>query len=317
MKFLFLFISVLFLTNLLRADPGVGIVIDSKGNIYYTDLAQVWMLQPDGTKSIAVPNVHTHELYIDKKDHLFGEHLWYNGEEKNTWGHYFWCRYADGHIAKVKDSTEGFPQWYSFTRDAAGNMYYMEQSIPSNFWKIDSINNKTLLGSKSFSAIGRLHLTKKGKLYFSNNDDLYCIAPGDSIKLILKAIGEKGILTLFNSDRHTIMNIWSDSKENIYIATGNVIKMIDSKKVVTTIYKSATGWNPVSGLVAGNGDFWVLENNAGNEVRVNKISMDERKQIVKEYAVWLYAIPALIIIILLTFLNFIFKPKNKSITDSK
>jgi hypothetical protein len=305
------------LVNLLRADPGVGIVLDSKGNIYYTDLLQVWMQKPDGTKSIAVPNVHTHELYLDKNDNLFGEHLWYNGEEKNTWGHYFWCRYADGHITKVKDSTEGFPQWYSFTRDDAGNMYYQEQSIPSKFWKIDSAGNKTLLGSKSFSAIGRLHFTKKGKLYFSNEDDLYCITPGDSIKLILKGIGEKGILSLINSDRHAIMNIWSDAKENIYIATGNVIKMIDSKNVITTIYKSATGWNPVSGFIASNGDFWVMENNAGNGVRVNKISMEERKQIVKEFAVWLYVIPLILIIGLLYFLYIIFKPNNKSITGSK
>lgn len=310
MKYLLLFISAIITGNILCAHPGVGIVSDSKGNIYYTDLAQIWMIKPDGTKSIVVPNVHTHELYLDKSDRLFGEHLWYNGEEKNTWGHYFWCRYADGRIAKVKDSTAGFPQWYSFTRDDWGNMYYLEQSIPANFWKIDTTGNKTLMGSKSFSAIGRLHLTKKGNLYFSNKDDLYCIPPGDSIKLVVKNIGEKAVLTLISSDKHAIMNIWSDAKENIYVATGNIIKMIDNKNVVTPIYKSATGWNPVSGFIAGNGDFWVMENNAANEVRLNKISTEERKQIVKEFAVWLYAIPLVLIIGLLYFLYIIFKPKK-------
>ena len=54
--------------------PPVGIVIDSKGNIFYSDLNHVWKIARDGTRSIAVENVHTHDLYIDKNDNLYGEH---------------------------------------------------------------------------------------------------------------------------------------------------------------------------------------------------------------------------------------------------
>ena len=35
--------------------------------------------------SIAVHDVHSHELYIDSLDNLYGEHLWYNGETLKTW----------------------------------------------------------------------------------------------------------------------------------------------------------------------------------------------------------------------------------------
>ena len=61
------------------AHPGIGIVKDSKGNIYYTDLKNVLKYSSDGKIVIVVPGVHTHELYIDGKDNLYGEHLWYEG----------------------------------------------------------------------------------------------------------------------------------------------------------------------------------------------------------------------------------------------
>ena len=81
--------TILSLTFLLiclvaEAHPGIGIVEDSKGNIFYTDLEKVWKISKDGTKKVVVNNVHTHELYIDETDNLFGEHLWYNGDQKNT-----------------------------------------------------------------------------------------------------------------------------------------------------------------------------------------------------------------------------------------
>lgn len=31
---------------------------------------------------------------IDENDNLFGEHLWYNGEQKNTWGWQINCLVA-------------------------------------------------------------------------------------------------------------------------------------------------------------------------------------------------------------------------------
>ena len=63
-----------------QAHPGVGIVQNSRGTVFYTDLKQVWKITPNGEKSVAVPNVHSHELCLDADDNLYGEHLWYEGE---------------------------------------------------------------------------------------------------------------------------------------------------------------------------------------------------------------------------------------------
>jgi len=81
--------------------PGVGIVRNNQGTIFYTDLAHVWHLAPDGTKSIAVSNVHTHELCLDAAGNLYGEHLWYEGDATRKWGHYVWRRSLDGKVEKI------------------------------------------------------------------------------------------------------------------------------------------------------------------------------------------------------------------------
>ena len=35
---------------------------------------------------MVIPNVHTHELYLDIGDTLYGEHLWYEGDRTGKWG---------------------------------------------------------------------------------------------------------------------------------------------------------------------------------------------------------------------------------------
>ena len=102
-----------------NAHPGVGIVEDSAGNIFYTDLAKVWRIAQDGTRSIAVPGVHTHELCLDAEDTLYGEHLWYEGDATKTWGHRVWKRTKDGVVRDVIPAREGFLTDYSFVRDRA------------------------------------------------------------------------------------------------------------------------------------------------------------------------------------------------------
>ena len=115
-------VALLLFASTAMAHPPVSVVIDSRNNIYYSDLEQVWRIAPDGKRSVAVPNVHTHELFMDGQDNLFGEHLWYEGDATKKWGHYVWRRDAAGRVTMVKPRTEGFLTNYSFVRDRAGNM---------------------------------------------------------------------------------------------------------------------------------------------------------------------------------------------------
>src|SRR5574341_836477 len=98
----------LLLTPSVSAHPGIGLVMDSRGNVFYTDLKQVWKISPEGKKSIAVHNVHTHELYIDADDCLYGEQLWSEDGATNKWRHYVWKLHTDGTLEQVIKPREGF-----------------------------------------------------------------------------------------------------------------------------------------------------------------------------------------------------------------
>src|SRR3954470_7552649 len=137
MKMFILLMMSSFLSITLFAHPGIGLVQDSRGNIYYTDLENVWIICTDGKRQVVVPDVHTHELYIDGKDNLYGEHLWYNGEKLNTWRSYAWCLHTNGKLDTVVSPHEGFLENYSFNRDNKGNQYWSEH------WVISKIKRKS------------------------------------------------------------------------------------------------------------------------------------------------------------------------------
>ena len=81
--------------------PGIGVVMDKRGNVFYSDLAQVWRISPDGQKKVVVPNVHTHELGMDDQGNLYGEDSHYSGEATNKWDHSYWKLSAAGKLSYV------------------------------------------------------------------------------------------------------------------------------------------------------------------------------------------------------------------------
>lgn len=73
MKQLYFFALGLLFAVGTTAHPGIGIVCDSRGNIFYSDLENSWKTGPDGNSTIVVHNVHSHELSLDAGDNLYGE----------------------------------------------------------------------------------------------------------------------------------------------------------------------------------------------------------------------------------------------------
>ena len=276
MKKIFLIVSLLIAASC-YGHPGIGIVRDSKGNIYYTDLKQVWKLTARGEKTVVVPGVHTHELYIDANDNLFGEHLWYNGEKLNTWGYYAWCLKNDGSLVKTKEPAEGFPSDYGFARDAVGNMYWVERFTLSRFMKKSPDGKIIKLAEGKFGFIGWLYCTEDGTIYFTESDRLQKLTQDGKFAVAADHIRSK--VTDFSMMGHQYdgYGIWTDQESNIYIAmiAGKKINRISRDGKIKTIYTSHTLWTPCSGLFDKNGTLWVLENSVTNKVRVRKISKDE------------------------------------------
>lgn len=259
------------------AHPGIGIVKDSKGNIYYTDLGRIWKIDPlTRKKTIVVQDVHTHELFIDANDDLYGEHLWYNGEALDTWGHYVWCLRSNGSLDTIISPSAGFLENYSFVRDSSGNMYWAQRFKPlSRIQKATPAGKVTTLAEGEFKNIRWLHATPGGIVYFIDLTDLYKIENG-RLQLIAKNLQERTPLTGFADPVHDVYGIWLDNKANVYTAIlgGQTVKRITPAGVVKDVVYSPGIWRPSGGVFDKEGNMWLMEVNAINEVRVRKIKKE-------------------------------------------
>ena len=259
-----LFIALTTLTLPLFAHPPVSVVIDSCDNIYYSDLNQVWRVAPNGTKSVAVPDVHTHELYIDAHDNLFGEHLWYEGEATDKWGHYVWKRDAAGRVSMVIPRREGFLTNYSFVRDRAGNMYWADRDRNAIVKRTPAGRNAAIARG-GFRDIRWMIATPDGTLYFVDAGDLVRITPDRRLVRLARNLAR---------GRHALQGIWGDRAGNVYVARSakrEVIRVTPAGQV-SVVAKSPLPWSPCGGVFAPNGDLLLLEYSTTNAVRLRRIS---------------------------------------------
>lgn len=275
-KLLFFVFMCLFGFAIAGAHPGVGIVMDSEGNVYYTDLVHVWKISTNGERSIAVKNVHTHELYIDKLDNLYGEHEWYNGEALDTWGNYVWRLTKDGKLEKTIPDIEGFLDNNTLVRDPEGNSYWAEKSDDHELLRRQVIDGGScLVTDHKFDDIRWMHFSKHdNNLYVVDLLTIKKVTPnGDVIAIADNLKKDK---RAFNNvdDRHYIFGLWTDKKTNLYVAiygSGKVIK-VDQKGALTTVFESGLWWSPVGGLTAPDGSLWIMEFSKRNKTRIRRIS---------------------------------------------
>lgn len=259
------------------AHPGVGIVQDSRGNVFLTDLKQVWKLAPDGQRSVAVPNVHTHELILDKDDNLYGEHLWYEGEAADKWGHRVWCLKRDGTLSDVIPAREGFLRDYSFVRDHAGNMYWADPGKPIVIKKRTPTGQISLHATGDFRDPNRLTALPDGTLFLVDAGRLLRILPDGKVSTIVERLSAQRPPAARAADRHYAMGVWADNHNNVYVAIyeeRTVVKVqMDGTMIV--VAHSAFPWSPAGGLVDRDGKLWLLENSVTNAVRVRKVGDDK------------------------------------------
>jgi hypothetical protein len=288
-KLLLLTALVLFAKSV-AAHPGVGIVQDSRGNIYYTDLKQVWRITPDGKKSVVVPGVHTHELCLDAEDNLYGEHLWYEGERTDRWGHYVWRRSPDGRIEKILGPRQGFffdYRDFSFHRDAAGNLYFfVAESGKTRIFKRAPGGEFSDVASAQFNNIRWKSVAPDGTLYVVDfrggwKSHLIRITPDGKVSTMTTELSEFRFSIFGINDQHAVMGLAPDAQGNVYLAVaGNrVVKKVTPAGQVSVVARSAIGWSPTGVLPLPNGDLWILEWGGTFVVRVRHLRPDGSEQI--------------------------------------
>ena len=249
------------------AHPGVGLVEDSRGNIYYTDLVHVWKVHPDGRKTIAVRNVHTHELALDAQDNLYGEDLVYEGEAVNRWHHRIWKYAPDGQVTDLFGQRSGFRQDYGFARDRRGVQYWIQHD-----GKTTLIRKRTPEGTvttihpkMSFPRLNWIAVSPDGSvLYVTTGNRLYKISTEGMVTVLID---------YKSTNRHAMMRIWPAPDGSVYVANfaNRTVDRVEANGKVTTITRTEIPWSPSAMLRAHNGTLWILEYSATNEARLKRI----------------------------------------------
>ena len=264
-----------------QAHPGVGIVQDRRGNVFFTDLEQVWKITPDGRKSVAVPNVHTHELCLDPQDNLYGEHLWYEGDATKKWGHRVWRRQPDGTLTDVIPAREGFLEDYSFVRDRAGNMYWADRGARTVIKKRSPDGRITTHATASFRDVRWMTAQPDGTLFLIDHGDLRRIAPDGKVTTIVAKLSARKPPPAAVRERHYHMGLWTDGGGNVYVAVAGerLVLKVQADGTTTVAARSSWPWAPSGGLRDRNGNLWLLEYNVINKVRVRRIDRSGHERI--------------------------------------
>lgn len=258
------------------AHPGIGIVMDRQGNVYYTDLARVWRIDPAGRKTVAVPGVHTHELALDAQGNLYGQHLWYEGDATKKWGYYAWKRTPSGRVEKVIPTREGwFLADYSFVRDASGTMYWAEPA-PHVVFRRRTPDGKIsdVAACPDCRNVRWLAATAEGTILFTDAGDLRTLGTNGSFRTLVKGMQKA-------EEAQLLMGIWTDARRNVFVAdygARRVFRVAPDGKVATAA-RSHFPWAPSGGTFAPDGALWLLENTIVNTVRVRRIAADGKERI--------------------------------------
>lgn len=253
-----------------RAHPGVGIVMDRQRNVFYTDLQHVWRIAPDGRKSIAVRDVHTHELALEPDGSLVGEDSEYLGGER--WRTRVWRRGPDGRLTDVIPWTDGFWRDYGFARDPAGAVYWAycpERRCTirkrGRDGRITSVAPQVRWGNY----IQWMAAAPDGSLIVVDGRDLRRIDRAGRLGLLARNVGEM------------MMGMWVDARNHVYVAVygARAVVRVAPDGRVTTVARTPAPWGPTGVTIAPNGDLWLLEYSTSNQARVRRIRPDGRSTV--------------------------------------
>lgn len=264
------------------AHPGVGIVRDRHGNVFYTDLEHVWRITPAGQKSIAVRDVHTHELGIDSLGNIYGEDNRYlgSGEGDDRYRHRIWRRSPDGRTTDIVPWRNGFWREFGFVRDRAGAMYWIK--CPARRCSISRRDmTRRAAGTRTTIIASPGRFTRPINWFAASPTEVGVLFVVDGPAL--RRLDSSGRVTTVaaNLGRH-VMGLWPTADSAVYVAVygeAAVVRVNLANGRVTTVASSTAPWAPSGVLVAPDGHLWILEYSTKNLARVRRVAPDGTDQI--------------------------------------
>lgn len=247
------------------AHPGAGIVRDRQGNVFYTDLERVWRIGADGRKSVAVPDVHTHELMLDSAGNLFGEDSRYQGGDR--WRVRVWRRAPDGRTTDVVPWRDGFWREHGLTRDARGATYWA--SCPARRCTLsrrDADGRVAVVARPAAFAhqVNWLAATADGAVVLVHGEDVARVDTSGRLTTLARSVGRNLMGIEPQADGSVLVAAWGDG----------AVKRVGRDGRVTVAARSARPWAPSGVTRAPDGALWLLETSTTNAVRVRRVAPD-------------------------------------------
>jgi streptogramin lyase len=276
-------VAVLSFAGAVAAHPPVSVVMDSRGFVYYSDLENVWRISPTGTRTIAVIGVHTHQLYLDAENRLYGEDAT-NDDATGQPYHRVWRLDPDGTLSDVIPRRAGY-LWdygdFGFVHDRMGVAYILRHSGGPALVRIGAtgrVSRTTLPRPEPGFALP----TADGRVVVTAGRDLLRAEPRRQQAVVWKAdLSRLTPRAVEVADRHALLGLWSDREGSIYVASyaGAAVIRIDLDGTESVIARSPSGWAPSGGMVGPDESLWLLELSLDGQVRVRRVMTDGTERV--------------------------------------
>lgn len=322
-----LFAQCLFCAESVRAHEGWGIVVDLKGQIYFSDIPTntIWRITGEGKLEAFLSNKHSHALVLGEDGSIYGtqeHHAMAIGS--------VWRIEPDGSFSNILTPAPDFPlNLHPFTIDREGNIYSTNSiSFPNQS------NNVTLLkaapdGSVTVLAGGIRGYRdgRGGEAQFSGIDGMVWATDGSlyvTDGVYARRVTMDGVVTTLGKGALTNPSYGEDLM-GLAVSPGGIVYVTDYSQrrllqlmpdgSIRTVLETSLFWSPTGVVVVGE-DLYILEHlrmplvilgdiGIGAYARVRKVSPDGTVERIATvwgrntfaFAIALFAVLALLIFV--------------------
>lgn len=263
-----------------EAHPATGIVVDRKGQVYFSDLETIWKLGLDGKLSVFRPGVngrHVHELAIDSEDDIYGADISYVSQK---WISDVWKMTPQGKLTYLLEPTDNPPRGMSLWRDRDGNMYLVDQN---NHTRTQTLLLRrtpdgkvtTLAGSAyghkdgkgtdaRFSSVGGMAFGPDGSLYLTDGAWVRRVTMDGTVTTVAKDLDVRtrdDKPSLFGGSYGSLTGLSVDPSGNVYVADAGNRRLlkINSGGKVDVVLRSDPPYFPNGVVTTPAGEVYVME----------------------------------------------------------
>ena len=291
-----------------QAHPATGIVVDRKGQVYFSDLETIWKIDLQGKLSVfraGVSGRHVHELSIDDQDNIYGADLSYNPATKGFPSD-VWKMTPEGKFTYLLEPTEHPPRGISIWRDREGNMYLVDQNNHTKSQTLllrRSPDGKvtTLAGSSyghkdgrgteaNFSSVGGMAFGTDGSLYLTDGTSVRKVLMDGTVTTLAKDLNFRTAEdkpALFGGAYGSLAGLGVDRNGNVYVADAGNRRLlkIGTDGKVEVVYRAEPPFFPNGVVATPTGDIYVMEvgftpPSSSSGPRVRKLSSAGKNEIV-------------------------------------